>query len=139
MTDYNQDPSADRRLVALLRSRFDEILFWPQGPGDAQYIKSIAESPKFVAPSLAAFDRELQVPSTAYVGLRLHAGIRAMQHHVPTLVMSIDNRTREISKSVGLVAPSRHALNEVAALVGSGSEHPVELPLSSIADWKENW
>jgi polysaccharide pyruvyl transferase WcaK-like protein len=139
-TDYNQDPLADRRLVELLEQRFDEVLYWPQGPGDERYIRSIVQGePRLIAPELAAFDAELREPSTAYVGLRLHGGIRAMQQGVPTLILSIDNRAREISRSVGLVAPSRHALNRVAALLDRGEPAALALPRTNIDAWRGQW
>ncbi|HEY0248648.1 MAG TPA: polysaccharide pyruvyl transferase family protein [Gryllotalpicola sp.] len=139
-TDYNQDPLADRRLVELLESRFAEVLYWPQGPGDERYIRSIVPGePRLIPASLAAFDAELQRPSTAYVGLRLHGGIRAMQFGVPTLILSIDNRAREISRSVGLIAPSRHALGEIGALLAEPRPGELSIPREQIDDWRGQW
>ena len=139
-TDYNQDPLADRRLVELLEARFDEVLYWPQGPGDERYLRSIAgDDVRLIPPELAAFDAELRVPSTAYVGLRLHGGIRAMQQGVPTLILSIDNRAREISRSVGLLAPSRHALDRVAALLDAHETAALRLPCTQIDAWRGQW
>lgn len=139
-TDYNQDPRADRRLIELLEARFDEVLYWPQGPGDERYLRSlVAGEPRLIPATLAAFDAELRVPSTAYVGLRLHGGIRAMQFGVPTLILSIDNRAREIARSVGLVAPSRHALGRVAALLELPHPVALDLPRAEIAAWRAQW
>lgn len=138
-TDYNQDPLADRRLIDLLESRY-EVLYWPQGPGDRRYIESISPTtPTFIDPSLAAFDHELQQPDTAYVGLRLHGGIRAMQFGVPSLILSIDNRAREISRSVGLRAPSRHAFRDIELALAGQAPVPVQLPAETIDSWTKNW
>ncbi|GAA4166170.1 hypothetical protein GCM10022286_30400 [Gryllotalpicola daejeonensis] len=139
-TDYNQDPLADRRLIDLLETRFEEVLYWPQGPGDERYLRSIAgDEVRLIPPELAAFDAELREPSTAYVGLRLHGGIRAMQQGVPTLILSIDNRAREIARSVGLVAPSRHALDRIAALLDSPQPKTLHLPRVEIDAWRAQW
>ena len=138
LTDYNQDPLADLRLIELLASRY-EVLFWPQGPGDRAYIESLVPDATFIDPSLAAFDAELQKPNTGYVGLRLHGGIRALQFGVPSLILSIDNRAREISKSVGLFAPTRNDFRAIEnALSGL---HPIKLNLPSprIESWKKEW
>ncbi|WP_130176338.1 polysaccharide pyruvyl transferase family protein [Cryobacterium sp. SO1] len=138
-TDYNQDPLADRRLIDLLESRHD-VLYWPQGPGDRRYIESISPgAPTFIDPSLAAFDHELQQPDTAYVGLRLHGGIRALQFGVPSLILSIDNRAREISRSVGLRAPSRHAFRDIEHALDGQSPVAIELPADAIESWTKTW
>ncbi|TFC05567.1 polysaccharide pyruvyl transferase family protein [Cryobacterium adonitolivorans] len=138
-TDYNQDPLADRRLIDLLESRHD-VLYWPQGPGDRRYIESISPgTPNFIDASLAAFDHELQQPDTAYVGLRLHGGIRALQFGVPSLILSIDNRAREISRSVGLRAPSRHAFRDIEHALDGQSPVAIELPADAIESWTNTW
>ncbi|MCS5735573.1 polysaccharide pyruvyl transferase family protein [Herbiconiux daphne] len=138
-TDYNQDPLADRRLVELLESRY-EVLYWPQGPGDRKYIESIApEGAQFIEPSLAAFDSELQKPGSAYVGLRLHGGIRALQYGVPSLILSIDNRAREISRSVGLFSPSRHSFRDIEMALEGHESMPIQLPSKAIDEWSGHW
>lgn len=139
LTDYNQDRLADQALVKLLEARFEHIEFWPQGPGDRKYIESLdtARPPLFIDPTLEAFDSALKVPDTAYIGLRLHGGIRAIQMGIPSLIFSIDNRAREISKSVGLVAPSRNALVEIRNLIGTGERVPLRMPHTAISDWIE--
>ncbi|PXA69994.1 hypothetical protein CTB96_08325 [Cryobacterium arcticum] len=138
-TDYNQDPLADRRLMDLLEARY-EVLYWPQGPGDRRYIESISPTtPTFIDASLAAFDHELKQPDTAYVGLRLHGGIRALQFGVPSLILSIDNRAREISKSVGLTAPSRHAFRDIEQALDGQPPVSIGLPTDAISSWTKNW
>jgi polysaccharide pyruvyl transferase WcaK-like protein len=138
LTDYNQDPLADRRLIDLLKSKF-EVLFWPQGPGDKRYIESLEPQARFIAPTLSAFDEALQTPGTAYVGLRLHGGIRALQFGVPSLILSIDNRAREISKSVGLFAPSRNDFRTIALALSGLPSVELRLPKESIRKWKNEW
>jgi hypothetical protein len=138
-TDYNQDPLADRRLIDLLEARY-EVLYWPQGPGDRSYIESISEKkPTFIDASLSAFDTELQKPDTAYIGLRLHGGIRALQFGVPSLILSIDNRAREISRSVGLNAPSRHAFRDIENALNTPNPVAIKLPTDAIRSWTKSW
>lgn len=138
-TDYNQDPLADKRLIDLLESRYD-VLYWPQGPGDRQYIESLApRGSRFVDASVEAFDHELRQPGTAYVGLRLHGGIRAMQHGVPSLILTIDNRAREISRSVGMMAPSRHSFREISSALGGQPDVQLSLPTDAITSWTQSW
>lgn len=139
-TDYSQDPLADGRLVRELAERFDEVLFWPQGPGDPTYVDRIRGGVgTLLGPSLEEFDAVLAEPDTAYVGLRLHGGIRAMQRGVPTLVLSIDNRAREIARSVGLRAPSRHAARAYREDLGSGETVGIGVPRDTVQRWRRGW
>ncbi len=141
LTDYNQERSADQHLVSTINAMFDDVLFWPQGPGDRAYILSLSGTTEsqILPPTLEGFDNALKQSSTAYVGLRLHGGIRAMQFGVPSLILSVDNRAREIAKSVGLVAPSRHAIGQVADLLRSESTHRLRLPSAAIEGWRSRW
>jgi hypothetical protein len=141
LTDYNQERAADEWFVALVNRRFDEVVYWPQGPGDAAYIASLGgtEGREVLRPDLESFDRALREPDTAYAGLRLHGGIRAIQFGVPSLILSIDNRAREIRESIGLAAPSRHALNDVEAAISSGERVSLRLPREDIDDWRQTW
>jgi hypothetical protein len=139
LTDYNQDPLADKRLVDLLAERF-KVLFWPQGPGDRRYIEQlVGPAASFVDASLSAFDAALDEPGTAYVGLRLHGGIRAMQRGVPSLILTIDNRAREISRSVGLHAPSRNSFRDIEASLKSKQVVDIALPTEAISVWTADW
>ncbi|MDF2805335.1 MAG: hypothetical protein K0S43_281 [Cellulosimicrobium sp.] len=139
-TDYNQDPLADERLVRELVEHFDEVLFWPQGPGDPEYVDHVRRGAGAVLGSgLEELDAVLAEPGTAYVGLRLHGGIRAMQRGVPSLVLSIDNRAREIARSVGLRAPSRHAARTYRADLRSGETVSVGVPREAVDGWRARW
>ncbi|MCC2034060.1 polysaccharide pyruvyl transferase family protein [Microbacterium allomyrinae] len=141
LTDYNQERAADEQLVRALNSRFDEVLYWPQGPGDAVYLTSLAGvgPEQILAPTLEAFDAALLAGDTAYVGLRLHGGVRAIQLGVPSLILSVDNRAREISKSVDLAAPSRFAVNEIEHAMRSGEERKLAIPTETIDGWRRGW
>ncbi|TFF16784.1 MULTISPECIES: polysaccharide pyruvyl transferase family protein [Cellulosimicrobium] len=139
-TDYSQDPLADRRLVHALAERFDELLFWPQGPGDREYVDGVrGGTGTMLGPRLEDFDAVLDEPGTAYVGLRLHGGIRAMQRGVPTLVLSIDNRAREIARSVGLRAPSRNAARRYREDLRSGEVVRIDVPRDAVDSWRARW
>ena len=141
LTDYNQDRRADERLVELLNGRFAEVLYWPQGPGDRAYIESLRGSASGVIlePTVSAFNAELRRPGTEYLGLRLHAGIRAIQMGVPTLILGIDNRATEISRSVGLGVISRHALNQIGSALDAPRVINLALPRPEIDAWLASW
>jgi Polysaccharide pyruvyl transferase len=139
LTDYSQDPLADRRLHRWLEHRFDHVSYWPQGPGDERYIRELLGAVHVLDPSLAALDTALAEPATAYIGLRLHAGIRAIQRGVPSLVLSIDNRAREIAASIGLGVASRYRISEVERLTRSGHTLALAVPHLAIDAWLGQW
>lgn len=140
LTDYNQDPLADERLIRLLESMFSSISFWPQGPGDEAYLRSLRPNALVLEPTLEAFDAAMLADaSVSYIGLRLHAGVRAMQLGRASLPLSIDNRAREISLSIGLVAPSRHDLRMLEELLLEGGAQVLSIPDASIEAWRGRW
>ena len=141
LTDYNQERAADEHLVRTLNGRFEEVRYWPQGPGDAAYLMSLAgvTAEQILLPTLEAFDAALLADDTAYVGLRLHGGIRAIQLGVPSLILSVDNRAREISRSVDLVAPSRFAINDIDRALESGETRELAIPTETIDAWRREW
>lgn len=139
-TDYTQDRASDAALITLLRGRFDEVRLWPQGPGDSSYFKSLGvPSSAILGRTVEAFDNALAVPDTAYVGLRLHGGIRAAQLNIPSLILSVDNRAREIGRSIGLVCPSRHSLSVIRPLLESTDVSTLRLPHQNISAWLAQW
>lgn len=140
VTDYNQNPDADRSLNELLSRHFEEVMYWPQGPGDERYLRGLlGPEVALVESSLEAFEAAITVPSTAYVGLRLHGGIHALSMGAPTLILSIDNRAREISKSSGLRVLSRYAIREIAAMLQVGGCQQLAVPREAISAWKRGW
>ena len=68
-----------------------------------------------------------------------HGGIRAMQRGVPTLVLSIDNRAREIARSVGLRAPSRNAARRYREDLRSGEVVRIDVPRDAVDSWRARW
>lgn len=139
LTDYNQDAAADRRLLDFLKARYDEVFYWPQGPGDLTYARSVIKADiQVLDASLEGLDDALSVPDTAYVGLRLHAGIRAIQKQVPTLVLAIDNRAQEIASSVNLAVASRFSPSDISSKL-TGERVDLKIPTSDIARWLSLW
>jgi polysaccharide pyruvyl transferase WcaK-like protein len=139
LTDYSQDPLADRRLHRWLAAKFEEVTYWPQGPGDARYIRDLLGDVTLLPPTLTALDAALDEVDTAYVGLRLHAGIRAIQRGVPSLILSVDNRAREIAGSIGLGVASRYRMSEVQRLGSSGRALALAVPHAAIESWLGQW
>lgn len=105
LTDYRRDPERDRSMIEQLLSTHDKVYIWLQGSGDFDYISSLSLDDKCIpiSPTLGDYDALLDDnEDIEYVGTRLHGGIRALQHGRRTLIISIDNRAREMARDYGI-------------------------------------
>ena len=138
LTDYNQEPEADRALVGLLTDLYPSTIFWPQGSGDLEYFRSLDLAVSEILPEgLAAFDAFLKRPvSIDYVGTRLHAGIRSLQKGRRSLILAIDNRAAEIGQDTGLQVISRNQGDAIRAWITYPRPHAIRMPDENIAIWR---
>jgi polysaccharide pyruvyl transferase WcaK-like protein len=138
ITDYHKNPTRDARLILGLRERFDEVLVWPQGSQDREYLSGIDGDVKFIGPELSDFDDVLASRTVDYVGTRLHAGIRALQHGVRSTILAIDNRAAEISRDIGLSIMSNDLTTADWKRVDDRESIDLRIPHDAIGQWKEN-
>lgn len=138
ITDYHKDPVQDARLIAGLRARYTNVVAWAQGAKDREYIKHIARGVSFLGESLVDFDEALNSRGFDYVGTRLHAGVRALQHGAKSTIIAVDNRAPEIARTTGLPVVSRQL--DAAAWEAIDSRQPLglALPTENIASWKNS-
>lgn len=138
ITDYNRDPQKDRYLWEILRRAYDKVYLWVQGSNDLDYARSLfGDSVEYLSPTVAAFDDLLRAEEPIdYVGTRLHAGIRALNHGRRSIIIGIDNRAAEIAKDLNLIAVERSRLPDLKALIGKRQPTRICLPLEQIARWK---
>ena len=107
LTDYNLNKLRDVLILKNALNKFDNVFLWPQGTDDYSYLQSFSSEIdikriKVINPTLKNFDEILSM-QPCYVGTRLHAGIRALQHKCPTFIIPIDNRAVEIAKTESLI------------------------------------
>lgn len=113
LTDWRSDRESDLELISSLRRLYKNIYFFPQMLNDLNYLKSLSsEGIKVISPTLAGFDTFLNNEDVDFVGTRLHGGIRALQKGKKTLIISVDNRSAEISKNTNLPVVSRKNFRE---------------------------
>lgn len=140
LTDYMKDKVYDNKLIEILEKNYNNIYFWIQGSEDLVYLKSISsnEKIKLIAPSLAEYDKVLMnSEGIDYIGTRLHAGIRALQKKVRTIIIAIDNRATEKSKDINLKIIQRNNIEEkLDSLINEEFETKIKLPLEKINKWK---
>lgn len=138
LTDYNRDPEADKEFLAKLSKSYDSIYFWPQGLNDHIYLNTILniDHINIIGPSLKAYDVLLSNKNIDYIGTRLHAGIRALQHKRRSIVIGIDNRAIEMGKDINLPVIERHNMNTLSEFIYSEWSTDIKLDLDSIHSWK---
>jgi len=142
LTDYNKSIENDIRLVNYLLDSYDKIYFWIQGVGDKEYINKLGElsqNIKFISPKLKAYDEVLQTVDCDYIGTRLHAGIRAIQRCKRTLILSVDNRAKEISTDIGLNIASRNDFSRVQEFIENTYTTHLNIPIEGIKTWKHQF
>ena len=135
ITDYNKKPDLDRSLIQTLTSRYREVFAWPQGIGDHAYLRELGLT-NLIKPGLHSLDEALSIPGIDYVGTRLHAGIRALQHGRRSVVIAVDNRASEISKDTGLWVVQRENPQSLVELLEADTHTNLSLPEVAIESWR---
>lgn len=143
LTDYNQDLIADGNLITSLKQNYEEVVFWPQGSEDIYYFNKFEEKIRanilILPPQLSALDEHLCLENTDYIGTRLHAGIRALQHKVRTLIIGIDNRAIEKSKDFNLPVLARKDIDNINKKINEKCGIEINMPWENINAWKSQF
>jgi len=144
LTDYNKGYEQDRKLIQLLIKSYEKVYFWIQGIDDKSYFEKLKILPNkkfyFINPNLKDYDEILKNEDLDYIGTRLHAGIRALQYKKRTLIISIDNRAKEISADINLIIADRNSgLDNVEAFINGTVITKLNIPLDNINQWKSQF
>lgn len=140
LTDYNQDLPADSQLIASLKNNYGKVIYWPQGSEDIYYFnkfdKKLRDGIEILPPQLSSLDSHLCMNDTDYIGTRLHAGIRALQHKSRALIIGIDNRAIEKSKDFNLPVLARKDIKNIDIIIQKEQGFEINMPWDSINQWK---
>lgn len=137
LTDYRRAPEHDARMLETLKRLYPQTLLWMQGRDDLAYFKSLGiDGIGILPPSLAAFDQALLDGGTDFAGTRLHAGIRALQKGCRTLIVSVDNRAREMGRDFGLPVLERSEIASLEDRLSTPDQLKIRLPLKEIEAWR---
>jgi polysaccharide pyruvyl transferase WcaK-like protein len=147
LTDYKKSPDHDLKFIHFLSEHYRDIYFWPQGRGDIKYLNSLTDGEELkqaitvVPPSLKAFDSLLSDTNVNidFVGTRLHAGIRAMQHKRRAIILAVDNRATEKATDFQLPVVDRASLAEIEQWVLHEFDTKILLPVEAIESWKSQF
>jgi len=135
LNTYIKNPELDRKLISELNNQYTNVHLWVQTHADFQYAKDLGSAVSFLKPSLASLD-EILSTNVDYVGNRLHAGIRALQHKRRSIIIEVDNRAYEMGKDCSLPTVERDNFAKLNELITSDLKTQVTLPTEEIARWK---
>lgn len=145
LTDYHPDADIDNKLIDILLEKFnDKIYFFPQGINDLEYIKSLKSfnenKSRFVLFNHDIIDLNKFIQSNSdyvYIGTRLHGGIKCMQNGISALILSNDNRSKELGNDINLAVVNRIDFPKIVDWIEFNSNFgKVTLPTKNIENWK---
>lgn len=144
LTDYNKNIKSDKFIIRTLLKNYEEVYFWIQSFNDIDYIIKELEFNEnqisFVPPTIERLDSILLNEDVDYVGTRLHAGIRALQKKIRTIIIGIDNRAFEKSKDFNLCVIDRKEVEEkLENLINQEFKTEISIPEKNIKIWKEQF
>lgn len=140
LTDYRRDIERDRLLIDIVKKKYDQIYFWPQGIYDVSYLKSIADIKgiEVIPANVKAFEEVLK-KDVDYVGTRMHAGIFAMRHKVRSVIVSLDERMDSMAVSMPQNTISCKKLDQLHRMIDMPLETAVQLNWTAIDVWKDQF
>lgn len=142
LTDYNRNIHMDQAMLNILSSNYKQVFLWPQGIEDSEYFQKviIGDNIKIIPFGLEAYDKILDMEDIDYVGTRLHAGIRALTKEHRTLVISIDNRAKNIGNDTGLPTIEREDIEVLLQdKINSEFATDIHMPIDNIKKWKKQF
>lgn len=143
ITDYRRDDKNDKIMLELLKKNYKKVYIWLQGTKDREYLSTIIDINEFelIEWDLKNYDEALEnIESLDYVGTRLHAGIRALNKKIRSVIVVIDNRAREIAKDTNLTTVERENVeSKLEDLILNPFETNIRMPLENINIWKSQF
>nr|WP_294930725.1 polysaccharide pyruvyl transferase family protein [uncultured Flavobacterium sp.] len=138
LTFYHKNADLDFKMLKILSENYSKVYLWIQGLNDLQYydeIKCDLNNIELIPPTIEAFDEMLNKSNVDYIGTRLHAGVRALQKNVRTLILAVDNRAIEIGKDVNLNVIKREDVNDCISFIVNDYVTDIKLPQDNIDKW----
>lgn len=142
ITDYSKDMENDWYMLDILLSLYDEVYIWIQGEKDYEYLEKYHNLNKLriVDRNLESYNQILGQENLDYVGTRLHAGIHALNYKHRTLIVSIDNRAREMGNDINLPIIERKNLKkELRDRLINPIKADITIPIKNIELWKKQF
>lgn len=135
-TSYKKDITSDLKLINLLKNNYKKVYFWPQQPDDFDYFKTFNVKGVNILPAnLIGLSAYLNDTKTDYIGTRLHAGIKALNHKKRTLILAVDNRAAEIKTDTNLPVIYRKNFRDIENWINSNEATSINIPTKKINKW----
>ena len=141
LTCYKKNNADDSKMIKILSGNYQKVYLWIQGFEDLSYLEEIhpdSRNIEIVPPTVEAFDNILKNKNVDYVGTRLHAGIRALQKGIRSLILAVDNRAVEIGRDINLNVIKRENVEEIQSFIDNKYETNLNMPLENIQLFKES-
>lgn len=140
LTDYAKNPQQDTALIHFLENRYERILFWPQGSRDYDYAKAlgILDKVEIVPPSFTAYEAYM-TRDFDYIGTRLHGGVFALRNGHRTIILSVDNRAKDMAATTGLPVVPRADFSAIEHMLDRNQPPVLNIPLDTIEQWKSQF
>lgn len=141
LTFYHKNAELDYKMLEILSKNYKKVHLWIQGMNDVHYYNEINlgfKNIELLPPTMEAFDKILLKTNIDYVGTRLHAGVRALQNDVRTLILAVDNRALEIGKDVNLNVIKRENVEDSLKFINNDYQTEIKLPHENIERWKKS-
>ncbi len=141
LTDYMRDREMDSYLIRTLKSNYEDVYFWVQGTNDYEYFSCLeqTEDITIIPPSLAEYSKVLD-KNVDYIGTRLHAGIKALQKKVRTIIIEVDNRAADMNESISLPIINRTKLAEnLENMIHSAFATQLNIKTDAIDEWRSQF
>jgi polysaccharide pyruvyl transferase WcaK-like protein len=139
-SSVNKDEK-DQELIDILLKNYKQVYFWPQGIDDYDYFKQFNNIDDIILidSDLKTYDKLLNGDNLDYVGTRLHGGVYAMRHKKRTIIISIDERAREINKCNNLNCIEKSHIQKLDELINSEFTTEIRMPYDEINKWKNQF
>ena len=143
ITDYLRDEQKDMLMLETLVTEYKKVYLWIQGSEDYSYFSGfpshLVEKINLIPPRLHSYDKFLDTNDVDFVGTRLHAGIRAMQKGKRTLIISIDNRAREMGADFNINILERSEITNLKSIIHSELLTDIKLATNEINLWRKQF
>jgi polysaccharide pyruvyl transferase WcaK-like protein len=143
LTDYYTNPADDETFLGIVQGHFEgTIYFFPQGTGDVAYLRTLpafarmAHRLQILDHSLESLETLLRTHPVTYVGTRLHGGITALTHRVPSLILGVDNRATEMARDFHLPVIARKNTEGLCRWLRGDALFPdISVPQADVDRW----
>jgi len=141
ITGSDRNVVQDQKMIDICQRNYKKIYLWLQTVHDLSYLKILENTGniQIIPPDIEEYAKLLESMDIDYVGTRLHGGIFAMQHKKRAIIVSIDNRARNINKVNKLNCIERENSNQLEAMINSEFETRVEVDYEKINEWKSQF